>query len=65
MNSYKDSIKSGDPLGLVGAFVGNAIGQLGLGGKNPLEEGQGEYEKVNRDSGECFSLTYPPVEFRR
>jgi hypothetical protein len=50
---YKAKIKEGDLLGLVGSFVGGALGS----GENPLESSEdrmGSYEVMNRDAGNCF-----------
>ena len=46
--SYKNAVRSGNPLALAGSVLQNAFGGSG----NPLMKGEGEYERVNRDSGE-------------
>ena len=43
---YKDAVRSSNPLGLASAVFRNAVG-----GGNPLMKGEGEYERINRDSG--------------
>jgi hypothetical protein len=50
---YKEKIKDGDLLGLVGSFVGGLVESRG----NPLESGQertGSYEVMNRNAGEYY-----------
>jgi hypothetical protein len=42
---YKEKVRNGDVLGVLGALVGG-------GGGNPLSEGS--YEVMNRDAGACF-----------
>lgn len=57
---YKSAMQSGNALGLLSSFAGS----LGLGDTgNPLAKGananarEGEYERMNRDSGVYMSLT--------
>lgn len=55
--NYKDAVRSGNPLSLAGALLQNAFASVGS--RNPLEEdgdeGEGEYERINRDSGELLA----------
>jgi hypothetical protein len=52
---YKEKMKDGDLLGLVGSFVGGFIES----GGNPLESSEertGSYEVMNRDAGKYRNL---------
>ena len=56
---YKQALKSNDPLGFVSSVAKGISSSLFGGGRNPLEEGGGEYERMNRDSGLffcCYSI---------
>ena len=46
---YKGALKESNPVELVKEAAGSTVG-----GRNPLEEGGGEYEMMNRDSGNSF-----------
>ena len=50
--SYKDAVRSGNPFGLAASIFQNAFG-----GGNPLLKGEGEYERINRDSGWTVAIS--------
>ncbi|KAL5489874.1 hypothetical protein ACEPAI_4706 [Sanghuangporus weigelae] len=61
---YKQALKKNDLFGFVGAVGRGVTNSIFGGGKNPLEEGEGEYERMNRDSAltvcSAFSGSVPP-----
>ncbi|KAL5511210.1 hypothetical protein ACEPAH_4425 [Sanghuangporus vaninii] len=61
---YKQALKKNDLFGFVGAVGRGVKNSIFGGGKNPLAEGEGEYERMNRDSAltvfSAFSDSAPP-----
>ncbi|EJD02346.1 NAD-binding protein [Fomitiporia mediterranea MF3/22] len=61
---YKQALRRSDPLAFAGAVISGVSSSIFGGGRNPLDEGGGEYERINRGSAltvcSTFTTSAPP-----